>query len=202
MAQIITNIILNRPGNYLIFFSSYAYMESVLDLIDPDLFDTDIQIQTQGMSETERQDFLDNYTEESQLTGFAVMGGIFGEGIDLIGNRLIGVMVVGVGLPQVNHEQNEIRTYYEAKGQDGFFIAYQMPGFNRVLQATGRLIRSDSDKGMALLMDERFLRPDYLSLFPEEWAGFETVSDHRDLDRSLGDFWNSQRDNQRETKKQ
>ncbi len=189
VAEMIIHTIQNRPGNYLIFFSSYAYMASVLDLIDPDSFGTDVQIQTQGMTETERQEFLDSYTADSQLTGFAVMGGIFGEGIDLIGDRLIGVIVVGVGLPQVNHEQNEIRAYYETKGQDGFFIAYQMPGFSRVLQATGRLIRSDKDRGMALLMDERFLRPDYLGLFPEEWAGFETISGHRDLDQLLGEFW-------------
>ncbi|MCG8614910.1 MAG: ATP-dependent DNA helicase [Desulfobacterales bacterium] len=189
VADIITRTITCRPGNYLIFFSSYAYMASVLDEIDPEELPADIQIQTQGMSETERADFLDNFTKDSRTIGFAVMGGIFGEGIDLTGDRLIGVIVVGVGLPQVSHEQNEIRSYYDTRGQDGFFFAYQMPGFSRVLQATGRLIRSHDDRGVAQLLDERFLRPDYQSLFPAEWSNLRIIGKEHELDKLLEAFW-------------
>jgi len=200
LAQLIIHTHTKRPGNHLIFFSSYAYMEAVLDLIDPDLMPGTIQIQTRRMDEDDRLSFLNNYTPKSRVTGFAVMGGIFGEGIDLAGDRLTTVMVIGVGLPQVNHEQEEIRAYYDAllaerrdqaqqeNDLDGFFIAYQMPGFSRVLQAVGRLIRSGSDRGMALLMDERFVRPDYLRLFPLEWEGFDTISSPHDLDRCLDQF--------------
>ncbi len=189
VADVITRTITRRPGNYLIFFSSYAYMASVLDELDPDVLPADIRVQTQGMTESERAQFLDNFTEDSRTAGFAVMGGIFGEGIDLSGNRLIGVIVVGVGLPQVSHEQNEIRSYYDAMGHDGFFFAYQMPGFSRVLQATGRLIRGHADRGVAQLLDERFLRPDYQSLFPTEWSGFKIVRAAEDWDRMLDTFW-------------
>jgi len=190
VAQIITHAINKRGGNHLVFFSSYAYMESVLDMMDPDhILGTTFQVQDRRMTEEQREYFMDRFTQESQVVGFAVMGGIFGEGIDLEGDRLTTVMVVGVGLPQVNHEQEEIRAYYDAlnlgTGPDGFFIAYQMPGFSRVLQAVGRLIRSDTDRGFALLMDERFVRPDYLNLFPQEWSGFDTISRTLDLDPLL-----------------
>ncbi len=200
VAEMITHAVKQRPGNHLVFFSSYAYMEAVLDLMDQDNLPGTVRIQSRGMDEDDRRSFLDSFTQDSRITGFAVMGGIFGEGIDLEGDRLTTVMVVGVGLPQVNHEQEEIRAYYDAlltagrakgesgKGLDGFFIAYQMPGFSRVLQAVGRLIRSESDRGMALLMDERFVRPDYLTLFPREWLGFDTISSPFDLDRCLEQF--------------
>ncbi|WDP88457.1 MAG: ATP-dependent DNA helicase [Desulfobacter sp.] len=183
VAKMIVHAAALRQGNTLVFFSSYAYMEAVLDLIDPEGLPGPIQIQSPSMDETRRREFLDNFTPGARITGFAVMGGIFGEGIDLEGDRLTTVMVVGVGLPQVNPEQEEIRAYYDAiftgetgDGMDGFFIAYQMPGFSRVLQAVGRLIRNSTDRGLALLMDDRFVRPDYLSLFPAEWTGFDTIS--------------------------
>ena len=196
VADLIVHTVKTRPGNLLVFFSSYGYMDAVLDRINPDQFSGSIQIQHPGMDESQRLDFLENFTPKGRVTGFAVMGGIFGEGIDLKGSRLTTVMVVGVGLPQVNFEQEQIRAYYDSvtkKDQtnttaDGFFIAYQMPGFSRVLQAAGRLIRSDTDKGVVLLVDERFTRPDYQTLFPPEWQGFEVISNTEELDEILEKF--------------
>ncbi|MEH0020714.1 MAG: ATP-dependent DNA helicase [Desulfobacter sp.] len=189
VADTVVRTITARPGNYLVFFPSYAYMDAVMDCIDIEAGNIDFQAQSRGMTEGERHDFLEKFTCESRVTGFAVMGGIFGEGIDLAGDRLIGVIVVGVGLPQVNREQDEIRDYHDACGRDGFFIAYQMPGFSRVLQASGRLIRSSTDRGVILLLDERFVRPDYRGLFPREWSDVETVRDAGALEQFLARFW-------------
>ena len=178
-----------QQGNYLVFFPSYAYMEAVLNCLDPDDLPFSVLIQTPDMPEAERHDFIRAFAPGAGVMGFAVMGGIFGEGIDLPGEQLIGVMVVGVGLPLVCPEQEQIRSYYDALGQDGFFNAYQMPGFSRVLQAAGRLIRTHEDRGVILLMDQRFARPDYQRLFPREWAGHEQVNGIDDLAKTIEGFW-------------
>ena len=123
-----------------------------------------------SMTEREREEFLEEFTEESAdtLVGFCVMGGIFSEGIDLIGNRLIGAAVIGTGLPQVSCEREILKEYYDAKGEQGFDYAYRYPGMNKVLQAAGRVIRTIKDRGTILLMDERFTGRDYRMLFPRE----------------------------------
>lgn len=204
VADVILTAITSRTGNYLVFFPSYVYMDAVKETLDQIILDPEapdshkdilsniqpnILVQSPGMAEDERHQFLDRFTPEQHTLGFAVMGGIFGEGIDLTGDSLIGVIVVGVGLPQICDEQNEIRAYYDGNGEDGFFNAYQMPGFSRVLQAMGRLIRSAEDRGTAILIDERFMRPDYQSLFPEEWTPFHRVQDIDQLAGSLDQFW-------------
>jgi len=117
------------------------------------------------------------------------MGGIFGEGIDLEGEKLIGSIIISVGVPQVCPERNLIKTYYDSIDQSGFFKSYQMPGFNRVMQAAGRVIRSQTDKGVVILIDERFARNDYLSLYPEEWKNYKWVTSNAVLDENLSDFW-------------
>jgi DNA excision repair protein ERCC-2 len=189
VARVITQTVDTRPGNYMIFFPSYAYMNQVVDIIKQDGHIDNIQVQAPQMSEPEREIFLNQFTLDSQVLGFAVMGGIFGEGIDLEGTRLIGVIVVGVGLPQICPEQDRIRAYYEECNEDGFFNAYQMPGFNRVMQATGRLIRTETDRGVVVLIDERFTRKDYKNLFPDEWHPYEIISTDLELKEKLICFW-------------
>ncbi|MMZ63556.1 ATP-dependent DNA helicase DinG [compost metagenome] len=124
------------------------------------------------MSEAEREAFLAAFEagREDTLVGFAVMGGIFSEGIDLVGDRLTGVAVMGVGLPQIGLERDIIKEYFQAQGKDGFDYAYVYPGMNKVLQAGGRLIRSEKDQGVLLLVDDRYRQPHYARLLPEEWS--------------------------------
>ncbi|MBU0970580.1 MAG: ATP-dependent DNA helicase [Proteobacteria bacterium] len=192
VAQIIALTTNSRQGNYMVFFPSHAYMRHVADIVEQEGLVKNIRVQAPQMAEAERVAFLDQFTQDSQVTGFAVMGGIFGEGIDLAGNRLIGVIVVGVGLPQICPEQDRIQAYYDAGNEDGFFIAYQMPGFNRVMQATGRLIRTETDKGVVVLIDERFTRKTYQDLFPDEWHPYETIRTGLELEESLANFWGHQ----------
>ena len=134
--------------------------------------------QARWMAEEDREMFLENFAEDPRetLVAFCVMGGIFAEGIDLIGSRLIGAVVVGTGLPQVGCEKELLRSAYDQKGEDGFGYAYRVPGMNRVLQAAGRVIRTKEDKGFILLLDDRFTNTSYLNLYPREWENVSTFS--------------------------
>lgn len=105
------------------------------------------------------------------MIGFAVMGGVFSEGVDLVGDRLVGVIVVGVGLPQLGVERNMLKDYFNEQGKNGYDYAYVFPGMNKVLQAGGRLIRSETDRGTLVLIDDRYLQTQYQRLLPEEWKG-------------------------------
>ena len=141
------------------------------------------------MDDAGRRRFLDrfNVRKEGTLVGFAVMGGIFGEGIDLVGDRLSGAVIVSVGLPAVCPERDLIRNYFDRHGQ-GFDFAYRFPGINRVLQAAGRVIRSDEDRGAILLLDRRFCRSDYQDLLPFHWT-IQHVNSPRQLETHLDRFW-------------
>ncbi|MCL6457143.1 MAG: ATP-dependent DNA helicase [Gorillibacterium sp.] len=158
-------------GNYLVFFPSYDYMFGVLASFMKYELDAEVIVQNNHMSEEERQAYLAAFHEGRQrpLIGFAVMGGIFGESIDLTGERLTGVIIVGVGLPQIGTERDIIRTYFDEVGKNGYDYAYVYPGMNKVLQAGGRLIRTKTDQGTLMLVDDRFLQPKYQMLIPEEW---------------------------------
>ena len=161
-----------KMGNYLVFCPSYAYMEQVYEAYD-ELVGAEQQviIQQRSMSEADREDFLNLFTttEDKTLVAFAVLGGIFGEGIDLIGNSLIGAAIVGVGLPQINPLMEERKKYFEEAFGEGYRYAYIIPGFNKVMQAVGRVIRTECDRGSVLLIDSRYLEQAYLDLFPYEW---------------------------------
>lgn len=172
LSELLTQLTRERAGNYLFFFPSYAYMNLVYEQFaanQPEGVDT--LLQRGDLTEEEREDFLSQFTgdREGTLAGFAVMGGIFSEGIDLVGDRLTGVVVVGVGLPQINSERDIIRDYYSAAGKNGYDYAYVYPGMNKVWQAGGRLIRSEEDHGVLVLVDDRYLEPHYARLLPEEW---------------------------------
>lgn len=177
MVQSMHALLKEQPGQYLFFFPSYQYMLMAYDLFYE--FDQNVEtiVQNQGMTEQEREDFLASFKEEHDTTkvGFAVLGGIFSEGIDLRGNRLNGVVVVGVGLPQIGGERDVIKDYYNARGKNGFDYAYVFPGMNKVVQAGGRLIRSETDQGIIMLIDDRFLNRKYQALLPTEWQHFEVL---------------------------
>jgi DNA excision repair protein ERCC-2 len=142
------------------------------------------------MTESERDAFLASFSVEhgETLVGFAVLGGIFGEGIDLVGERLIGAVIVGVGLPQLCVERDLIRDYFQQHNASGFDYAYTFPGMNRVLQAIGRVIRSETDRGVVLLIDARFNEMRYRRLFPAWWK-FVRVRHSSGLDDAVEDFW-------------
>ncbi len=189
IARLIRDVVNSRKGNYVIYFPSYAFLNTVVELIGSDEIHNDIRIQTPNMSETERQEFIDDFSLNTAIAGFAVMGGIFGEGIDLTGNQLIGAIIIGPCVPQVCPERDLIKNYYDAQNNSGFFKSYQMPGFNRVMQAGGRVIRTDTDIGIVVLVDERFNRKGYRTLFPHEWEDVCVISDTDQLKASLIDFW-------------
>ena len=142
------------------------------------------------MTESDRDEFLALFSHDNtrSLVGFAVLGGVFGEGIDLVGDRLTGAAIVGVGLPGICLERNIIRDYFADTHNAGFEFAYMYPGLNRVLQAAGRVIRSDTDRGMVLLIDTRFATQRYIRLFPREWRP-ERVHDADQLRQYLNRFW-------------
>ena len=179
-----------RQGNYMVFFPSYQYMEQVEACFDEEPLEADLLIQGQGMGEEERQEFLREFEKERprSLAAFCVMGGVFSEGIDLKEERLIGAAVVGTGLPMVCTEQEVLKGYFEETEQAGFDFAYQYPGMNKVLQAAGRVIRTMEDEGVILLLDDRFLRREYLDLFPREWERFLRVN-RGNVGQCLKDFW-------------
>lgn len=177
LVRLLLDLTLERPGNYLIFFPSYAYMIDVYEAFEAAMPETRhgrqvrTLLQTTDMTEGEREQFLTAFEADSETTlaGFAVMGGIFSEGINLVGDRLTGVVVVGVGLPQIGLERDVIRDYFHARGKDGFDYAYVYPGMNKVMQAGGRLIRSEHDRGILVLVDDRYFQPKYRQLLPEAW---------------------------------
>ena len=193
IAEYIAKMSWQKKGNYMVFFPSYRLMEDVYQVYQDEFYASWVRCISQhaSMTELEREEFLEEFSEESDetLVGFCVMGGIFSEGIDLIGDRLIGAAVVGTGLPQVNCEREILKDYYDEKGEQGFDYAYRYPGMNKVLQAAGRVIRTKEDNGTILLMDERFLNRDYRGLFPREWndAGTCTLGN---VEKCLGEFWN------------
>ncbi len=174
LAKALALAILLKKGQQLIFFPSFAYMNQVLPLLQKMLSGQNIewQIQKSAMTSYERKAFLEAFDKPSEgktLIGLAVLGGVFSEGIDLVGEKLTGVSIVGVGTPQISPERNIMAQYYDQEYRAGFAYAYQYPGMNKVLQAAGRLIRSEEDKGFLLLFDARYSRPNYRQLLPEEW---------------------------------
>ncbi len=191
IASLIETICGAQMGNYLVFFPSYAYMTAVLELIKERLPEGQLLIQDRGMTEKERETFLAQFSTDNSetLIGFAVMGGIFGEGIDLVGERLIGAVVVGVGLPQLGFERDLIKGYFDKHNGSGFAYAYQYPGFNRVLQATGRLIRTETDRGIIVLIDERFTHARYRRLVPEHWRRCQVIQSESEIQDHLENFW-------------
>lgn len=181
-----------KVGNYLVFFSSYKMMDDIRRIAEEEEKGKlpDIIMQKSNMDEKEREDFLNKFKEnpKSSKIGFCVLGGIFGEGIDLTGDRLIGAVIVGPGLPMKDDERELLRTFFDKKTGQGFKYAYLYQGMNKVLQAGGRVIRTMEDKGAILLLDDRFLYKEYQSLFPREWFPYSIVR-RDELQETIDNFW-------------
>lgn len=195
MAEYIYGMAAGKQGNYMVFFPSYRMLEDIYEIFrnkaEERKFEVSCILQNSNMAEKEREEFLEAFQNNNTgtLIGFCVMGGIFSEGIDLTGERLIGAAIVGTGLPQVGYEREILKNYYDEKGQNGFAYAYRYPGMNKVLQAAGRVIRTKEDKGVVLLLDERFLQRDYLELFPQEWQGYDRCT-IGNAGQKIRNFWN------------
>ena len=191
IAEAIETVLNTHVGNYLVYFPSYVYLNEVVERLKGRLPAEQLLVQERGMTEEARDAFLAQFSSanEETLVGFAVMGGVFGEGIDLVGERLIGVVVVGVGLPQLGLERDLIKGYFDQHSASGFAYAYQYPGFNRVLQATGRVIRTDTDQGIIVLIDERFAQAHYRQLFPSHWRDYKIVKNTQEMKDHLTRFW-------------
>lgn len=197
IASYIYEIVKNRHGNYMFFFPSHVFLQKVHEIFEEYFMDRNCMeciLQEDRMDEKEREEFLNRFVwnnecdlsqmirmdiemeEERSLLGFCVLGGIFSEGIDLKHDSLIGVIIVGTGLPLVCNEREILKNYFDDKGGKGFDYAYRYPGMNKVLQAAGRVIRTAEDVGLVALLDDRFLNPAYQKMFPREWEHFEVVS--------------------------
>ncbi len=208
MAEYISATVSAKPGNYMVFFPSFAMLDRVHEMYmlryhDPDT--QEIIVQSASMSEPEREDFLARFctfkddaaadfypvvqdSRPGTLIGFCVLGGIFAEGIDLKNDALIGAIIVGTGLPMVCAERDLLKRCYDDMGLNGFDYAYRFPGMNKVLQAAGRVIRTEDDRGVVALLDERFLGRDYTKLFPREWEDY-VVCRVDDIAEALESFW-------------
>jgi len=210
IAKYIFEIVTKRHGNYMVFCPSYQFLQQVYEVFEENFATEEMECMVQGeyMTEEERENFLNKFEgnfqydlnenirmeiemeEDSYLIGFCVLGGIFSEGIDLKEDSLIGAIIVGTGLPQICYEREILKGYFDAQGKIGFDYAYRFPGMNKVLQAAGRVIRTDSDIGVIALLDERFLQSSYYALFPREWEQFEVVN-HNNVSRRIEKFWDS-----------
>ena len=193
VADYIMMLAQSHVGNYMVFFPSYRYMEVVEQILD-ERYDGSFrwQMQTKRMTEEEREEFLALFEEkrEQSFVGLCVLGGIFSEGIDLKVERLEGTIIVGTGLPMVCSEQEILMQYFADQGENGYDYAYQYPGMNKVLQAAGRVIRTAQDRGVILLLDDRFLRPEIQDLFPREWTEYGLVT-RETVGGWLKHFWES-----------
>ena len=191
VASYLFNFVNSRVGNYFIYLPSYEYLDKLLPLLNFE--DADVYIQKKDMTEIEKNDFISHFESNNERTvvGLAIIGGAFGEGIDLVGDSLIGVAIVGIGLPKINYESDKVVEYYAANEINGFNYAYTYPGMNKVMQAVGRLIRTENDRGVALLIDERYMWNDYRSLFKKEWKDYSVVMNPDDLKEELQNFFKS-----------
>jgi len=189
IADMIFQATKGKAGNYIAYFPSYSYLASVYEVFNEKHPDVHTIRQESGMAEGERDEFLALFKHTGEtMVAFCVLGGIFSEGIDLTGDRLIGTIIVGVGLPQINTELDIVRDHYGGPGR-GFDFAYRFPGMVKVLQAAGRVIRSGEDRGIVLLIDDRFVSRQYTGLFPDHWRGWRSVRGADELTSALDEFW-------------
>lgn len=218
IARYIRAAIRSKKGNYMVFFPSYKMMQDVYDVFvrverecdtrngvavsdEQNIAEESLEesltiiMQHSNMNEAEREEFLQAFEQEDSgtLVAFCVMGGIFGEGIDLKNDRLIGAVIVGTGLPQISNEREILKQYYDKQGLSGFDYAFRYPGINKVLQAAGRVIRTQEDRGIIVLLDERFLQSDYNALYPREWKN-RIVGNVETVDAEICKFWENTKD--------
>ena len=182
-----------KKGNYLVYCPSYAYLEKIHSLFAKRYPGVRTVVQNPHMTAAERDAFIDSFKPDNpkRLVGFCVMGGVFSEGVDLPGRALIGAVIIGVGMPGISNERNVMKEYYdEVTEGHGYDYAYVYPGMNRVLQAAGRVIRRDEDRGIVVLIDDRYATEPYLHLYPDHWDGMYAVGDPDSLAELASRFWN------------
>lgn len=187
----IVNIAGAKKGNYLVFFPSYKYLENVHGCCGGEA-NIEFIVQHSNMREQDKEEFLkafENPSKDKSLVGMCVMGGIFSEGIDLKNDSLIGAVIVGTGLPSIDTRQQLLKIYFDEKENMGYEYAYIYPGMNKVLQAAGRVIRTEQDRGIIALLDDRFLTSGYVSLFPREWSDYR-ITEVDMVREEILDFWN------------
>ncbi|MBE6656033.1 MAG: ATP-dependent DNA helicase [Ruminococcaceae bacterium] len=191
IARVIVTAMKPRRGNYMVFCPSYDYMEAVAEAFHALTPKTPMAVQKRSMTTAEREAFLANFAEDGKgyFVGFCVSGGIFSEGVDLVGGRLIGTVVIGVGLPGISAERELISSYYGDLYGEGKEYAYLYPGLNRILQAAGRVIRREDDRGIAVLIDDRLRDEACRRVFPPTWRGLKYVGDRPSLTALLTHFW-------------
>ena len=194
IAEIILSTVEAKEGNYIVYFPSYEYMKQVYREFCQCAPDIRCVVQKQGMSHEARNQFLIAFSKNRKegggtLVGFCVLGGAFAEGVDLRGESLIGVIIVGTGLPKITAEQNILRDYFERTRENGYDYAYTYPAMIKVLQAVGRVIRSENDRGVAGLVDDRYAEPGVYRLFPKHWKHIRYTGDPYSLQGFLEKFW-------------
>ncbi len=191
VADYIKEFVSHKTGNYFIYVPSYEYLDLIVPHLVSDNFE--LLVQEKDMSENEREQFLSLFVDSPKKTmlGVAVLGGAFSEGIDLEGERISGVVIVGVGLPQLCFERNLIKDYYDKTKKKGYEYAYLSPGINKVMQALGRVIRSENDRGVALLIDDRYLTESYHDLFKTTYSHYEVVTSIDDIKEQVENFWSN-----------
>jgi Rad3-related DNA helicase len=196
IANIIRAMIAGKSGNYIVYFPSYSYLTEVMELFKEKYPQIAVTAQSRSMSERAKAEFLDSFDDKKgdTLVGFCVMGGSFSEGIDLRGERLIGAMIVGVGLPTISTELNIIKEHYDKTRENGYAYAYTYPGMIKVTQAAGRVIRSDDERGVVILVDDRFATPDYREIMPEYWSHMKFMNNAKDLLNEINSFWKKDQD--------
>lgn len=191
LAELIYNATSQKKGNYLIYFPSFAFLQNVYNFLADYRIDN-LVCQQRSMNEYEREQFLCQFdNQEKPVTALAVLGGIFAEGIDLIGDKLIGCMIISVGLPMLGGEKTFIKDFYDLKLNRGFEYAYRFPGFNKVMQAAGRVIRTEEDKGWVILVDTRYAKSMYKELYPPEWQHFK-IFNNLSIINDIKNFWHNE----------
>lgn len=192
IVEYINTTVNSKIGNYMVFFPSYKFMRDTRDAFIDKYPEINIIYQETGMKEEARVEFLDSFKEnpDETMVAFAVMGGLFSEGVDLKGSRLIGSIIVGVGLPQICLERDIIKDHFSGKSRSGFDYSYTYPGMNKVLQSAGRVIRTEEDKGVVVLIDDRFTYSKYQGIFPVEWKQHYRIENNDQLKRGLEYFLN------------
>ena len=195
VVQRIHSAVSSKNGNYIAFFPSYEYMNQIYEEFSKAYEEIECIVQERSFTELQREDFLKQFVDQNThvMVGFAVMGGAFSEGIDLKGDRLSGAIIATVGLPGISYELDLIMEYFNNEGKNGFDYAYRYQGMNKVMQSAGRVIRTSSDKGFILLLDDRFLEASYQNLMPREWLDFERVSSPLEIKNSLEQFWQEEK---------
>jgi DNA excision repair protein ERCC-2 len=190
IVSIIRIIANSKAGNYIVFFPSYRYLEMVEEELAKRTFDCEFIVQKRDFSIKEREEVISLFQKnDNTQIGLFVMGGMFSEGIDYIGDMLSGVIIVGTGLPLYGGYNNVVKAHFDEKFGDGFDFAYTYPGFSKVVQAVGRVIRSETDRGIAILVDDRFSNRKYQRLYPQEWSHMRRINSLSDISDELSRFW-------------